>query len=75
MFYQVVEEKCEQGIKSRYSKNQKINDSDLLQLMNDFHNHRYEIRTSMREKVYEFFDYTWYGEKIELYQLNLNKIK
>ena len=75
MFYQVVEEKCEQGIKPRYSKNQRINDVELSNLMNDFKNNRYEIRTSMKKKIYEFFDYNWYGEKVKLYFLELNKIK
>ena len=75
MFYQVIEEKCEQGIKSRYSKNQRINDVELSNLMNDFKNNRYEIRTSMKKKIYEFFDYNRYGEKVKLYFLELNKIK
>lgn len=75
MFYQIVEEKCEQGIKSRYSKNQRIDDVELSHLMNNFKNNRYEIRTSMKKKIYEFFDYNWYGEKIKLYFLELNKIK
>ena len=75
MFYKVIEEKCEQGIKSRYSKNQRIDDVELSNLMNDFKNNRYEIRTSMKKKIYEFFDYNWYGEKVKLYFLELNKIK
>lgn len=75
MFYQVVEENCYNGIKPRYSKNQKINDVELSHLMDDFKNNRYEIRTSMKKKIYEFFDYNWCGEKVELYFLNLNKIK
>ena len=36
MFYRIVEEKCEQGIKSRYSKNQKIDDAELFNLTNEF---------------------------------------
>ena len=75
MFYQVVEEKCKEGIKPRYSKNQRIDDVELSNLMNNFKNNRYEIRTSMKKKIYEFFDYNWYGEKIKLYFLELNKIK
>ena len=75
MYYQVVEEKCKEGIKPRYSKNQRIDDVELSNLMNNFKNNRYEIRTSMKKKIYEFFDYNWYGEKIKLYFLELNKIK
>ena len=75
MFYQVVEEKCEQGIKSRYSKNQRIDDVELSHLMNNFKNNRYEIKTSMKKKIYEFFDYNWYGEKIKLYFLEFGKIE
>lgn len=75
MFYQVVEEKCEQGIKPRYLKNQRIDDVELSNLMNNFKNNHYEIRTSIKKKIYEFFDYNWYGEKIKLYFLELNKIK
>ena len=33
MFYQVVEEKCKEGIKSRYLKNQRIDNNELLFLM------------------------------------------
>lgn len=75
MFYQVVEEKCKEGIKSYYSKNQRIDDVELSNLMNNFKNNRYEIRTSAKKKIYEFFDYNWYGEKVKLYFLELNKIK
>lgn len=75
MFYQVVEEKCKEGIKSYYSKNQRIDDVGLSNLMNKFKNNRYEIRTSVKKKIYEFFDYNWYGEKVKLYFLELNKIK
>lgn len=75
MYYQVIEENCNNGIKTRYSKNQRIDDVELSHLMNNFKNNRYEIRTSMKKKIYEFFDYNWYGEKIKLYFLELNKIK
>ena len=75
MYYQVIEEKCYNGIKPRYSKNQRIDDVELSNLMNDFKNNRYEIRTSIKKKIYEFFNYNWYGEKVKLYFLELNKIK
>lgn len=75
MFYQVVEEKCKEGIKPRYSKNQRIDDIELYDLMNDFKEHRYEIRDELKKKYYEFFDYNLFGKKIELYFLNLDKIR
>ena len=75
MYYQVVEEKCEQGIKPRYSKNQRINDIDLFNLMDDFKKYKYEIRDELRKKYYEFYDYNLFGQKINLYFLELNKIK
>ena len=75
MFYQVVEEKCEQGIKPRYSKNEKIDNNELLFLMNDFKEHKYEIRDELKKKYYEFYDYDLFGRKIKLYSLNLIKIK
>lgn len=75
MFYKVVEEICKEGIKPRYSKNQRIDDIELYDLMNDFKEHRYEIRDELKKKYYEFFDYNLFGKKIELYFLNLDKIK
>jgi hypothetical protein len=75
MYYQVVEEKCKEGIKSRYSKNQRIDDVELFNLMNDFQKYKYEIRDELRKKYYEFYDYNLFGKKINLYFLELNKIK
>lgn len=75
MYYRVVEEKCKEGIKSRYSKNQRINDVELSNLMNDFEQYRYEIKNELRKKYYEFYNYDLFGQKISLYFLELNKIK
>lgn len=75
MYYTVVEEKCEQGIKSHYSKNQKIDDMELFNLINEFKKYKYEIRDELRKKYYEFYDYNLFGQKINLYFLELNKIK
>ena len=75
MYYQVVEEKCKEGIKSRYSKNQRIDDVELFNLINDFQKYKYEIRDELRKKYYEFYDYNLFGKKINLYFLELNKIK
>lgn len=75
MYYKVVEEICKNGTKSRYSKNQIIDDIELNNLMNDFKENRYEIKDELQKKYYNFFNYNWCGEKIELYFLDLNKIK
>lgn len=75
MYYQVVEEKCKEGIKSHYSKNQKIDDTELFNLTNEFKQYKYEIGNSLNKKYYKFFNYNWCGEKIEIYFLNLIKIK
>jgi hypothetical protein len=75
MYYQVVEEKCGEGIKSHYSKNQKIDDVELFNLMKEFKKYKYEIRNELNKKYYEFYDYDLFGKKIELYYLNLNKIR
>ena len=75
MFYTVVEETCGEGIKSRYSKNQKIDDTELFNLMEEFKKYNYEIKNELNKKYYEFYDYNLFGKKIELYCLNLNKIR
>ena len=75
MYYTVVEEKCYEGIKSRYSKNQRIDDVELFNLMNDFNKYKYEIRNELDKKYYNFYDYNLFGKKIELYYLNLNKVR
>ena len=75
MFYKVVEEKCEQGIKPRYSKNQRINDVELYTLMNDFKDYKYEIKDEFSKKYYKFYDYDIFGTQINLYFLDLIKIK
>lgn len=75
MYYQVIEEKCKQGIKPHYSKNQRIDDVELFNLMEEFKKHKYEIRNELNKKYYEFYDYDLFGKKIELYYLNLNKIR
>lgn len=75
MYYIVVKEICKEGIKSRYSKNQKINDVELSNLMNDFKKYKYEIRNELNKKYYNFYDYNLFGKKIELYYLDLNKIR
>ena len=75
MYYTVVEEKRYNGTKLRYSKNQKIDDVELSNLMNDFKKYKYEIRNELNKKYYEFYDYNLFGKKIELYYLDLNKIR
>lgn len=75
MYYTVVEEICGEGIKSHYSKNQKIDDVELFNLMKEFKKYKYEIRNELNKKHYEFYDYNLFGKKIELYYLNLNKIR
>lgn len=75
MYYTVVEEICKEGIKSRYSKNQKIDDVELFNLMEEFKKYKYEIKNELNKKYYEFYDYNLFGKKIELYYLNLNKIR
>jgi hypothetical protein len=75
MYYRVVEEKCKEGIKSRYSKNQRIDDVELSNLMNDFKQYRYEIKDSLMMMNYKFYYYDLFGQQIDLYSLNLNKIK
>ena len=75
MYYTVVEETCGEGIKPCYSKNQKIDDVDLFNLMEEFKKYKYEIRNELNKKYYEFYDYDLFGKKIELYHLNLNKIR
>ena len=75
MYYTVVKEICKEGIKSRYSKNQKIDDIELSNLMNDFKKYKYEIRNELNKKYYEFYDYNLFGKKIKLYCLDLNKIR
>lgn len=75
MYYTVVEEICKEGIKSRYSKNQKIDDTELFNLMEEFKKYKYEIKNELNKKYYEFYDYDLFGKKIELYYLNLNKIR
>ena len=75
MYYKVVEEKCYNGTKSRYSVNQRINDNDLNYLMRDFNGHKYEIRNERKKKYYNFYDFNLFGKKVELYYLNLTKIQ
>lgn len=75
MYYQVVEEKCEQGIKSRYSKNQRINDAELSSLMSDFAQYKFEKINTLTKINYRFYYYDLFGTEINLYSLNLNKIK
>ena len=75
MYYQVIEENCSNGIKTRYSKNQRIDDIELFNLMNEFKEYRYEIKNELNKKSYEFYTNNLFGKKIELYSLNLNKIK
>lgn len=75
MYYQVVEEKCGQGIKSRYSKNQRINDAELSSLMNDFARYKFEKINTLTKINYRFYYYDLFGTEINLYSLNLNKIK
>lgn len=75
MYYQVVEEKCYNGTKPRYSKNQRIDDAELSNLMNSFRKYKYEIRNELNKKYYNFYDYDLFNKKIELYYLSLNKIR
>ncbi len=75
MYYQVVEEKCGQGIKSRYSKNQRINDAELSSLMSDFSQYKFEKINTLTKINYRFYYYDLFGTEINLYSLNLNKIK
>ena len=75
MYYQVVEEKCEQGIKSRYSKNQRINDAEISSLMSDFAQYKFEKINTLTKINYRFYYYDLFGTEINLYSLNLNKIK
>lgn len=75
MYYQVIEEKCEQGIKSRYSKNQRINDAELSSLMSDFAQYKFEKINTLTKINYRFYYYDLFGTEINLYSLNLNKIK
>lgn len=75
MFYRVVEEKCEQGIKSRYSKNQRIDDIELSHLMDDFKKYKYEIKNTSMNIDYKFYYYDLFGRQINSYSLNLNKIR
>ena len=69
MYYTVVEEKCYEGIKSRYSKNQRIDDVELFNLMNDFNKYKYEIRNELNKKYYNFYDYNLFGKKICHYHI------
>lgn len=75
MYYQVIEEKCEQGIKSRYSKNQRINDAELSSLMSDFAQYKFEKINTLTKINYRFYYYDLFGTEINLYSLNLNIIK
>lgn len=75
MYYQVVEEKCGQGIKSRYSKNQRIDDAELSSLMSDFAQYKFEKINTLTKINYRFYYYDLFGTEINLYSLNLNKIK
>ncbi len=75
MFYKVVEEKCEQGIKPRYSKNQRIDYAELCNLMIDFKKYKYEIQNELNKIYYKFYYYNLFNEKVIIYYLNLIKIK
>ena len=75
MYYQVVEEKCKEGIKPRYSKNQKIDDTELFNLTDEFKKYKYEIKDELHKKYYSFYIYNLFNEKITLYDLSLIKIK
>ena len=75
MYYKIIEETCKNGIKSRYSKNQRIDDVELNNLMNDFKEYKYEIKNELKKKYYNFYNYDWCGKKIDLYYLELIKLK
>lgn len=75
MYYRVIEEKCKEGIKSRYSKNQRIDNSELFNLMNDFKDCGYEIKDELNKKQYKFYKHDVFGRKINSYSLDLIKIR
>jgi len=75
MYYTVVEEKCYNGTKSRYSKNQRIDDVELSNMMEDFKNYKYEINNDFTTKHYTFYDIGLFGKKIQYYVLDLDKIR
>lgn len=75
MYYQVVEEKCKEGIKSHYSKNERIDDVELSHLMDEKLGDKYEIKDEFNKRYYKFYDYDIFGRQIDLYFLDLIKIK
>ena len=75
MFYRVNEEDCYNGIKSRFSVNQKITDNDLYYLMSDFKDYKYEIVDSLNNKNFKFFKLDLFRRKEVYYQLYLTKCK
>lgn len=75
MYYKVIEEDCYNGIKSRFSIGQRINETDVLEIKKFFENvfrTTYEDRKQLKLKFHRL---NMFNEKKELYCLILDKIK
>ena len=74
MYYKVLSEECNKGIKPRYLVNQRIDDVELSKIADDFKEYKYEIYDSRKKKDLKYYQFNWYGKEEIYYILKLQKI-
>jgi hypothetical protein len=75
MYYKVVDEKCYNGTKSKFSKGQTIKSNDIDDVKKSFENDYYNIYEDRLNLKLEFYNFGIFNDKKNLYKLFLNKIK
>ena len=73
MYYKVVEEKCYNGIKERFTVGQIINDNEVSEVKKEFDENFRDIFEDRKRIKFEFYRLGIFNDREDLYRLILDK--